>query len=359
MTYYPGLKKIESENYSNPTKTLQNTAIDLCLLRSALQEQLPARVLEGKLLISTLNIRDFHSEKGYYGKRTTQSMHYLAELLSAFDIVALQEVGDKNLMKKLMRIMGKHYKYVLAQTSTSRKEGYRGLGFVYDTRKVKLEGDISEIDIAAYDGGETLVRNPCMATFRSGWSVFSICTLHVFFGSKENEDFKKRLNEVKRISEYFGSGTHSGCGNQILLGDFNIPYEKSAVGWYFEKAGFNIPDGLRIRTGTSVQKDKYYDQIFYRFLDGKALFTDKGGVFDYFRYVYNEEDMEMYYEEFCNSMKGRNLDISYAAYEKAFLTWRTFQMSDHLPLYAEIDVDFSENYLMAITGDPFADLVYE
>ncbi len=32
----------------------------------------------------------------------------------------------------------------------------------------------------------------------------------------------------------------------------------------------------------------------------------------------------------------------------AFKTWRTWQMSDHLPLWAEIKMDFTEAYLSSL-----------
>jgi hypothetical protein len=35
-----------------------------------------------------------------------------------------------------------------------------------------------------------------------------------------------------------------------------------------------------------------------------------------------------------------------------YLTWRTYQLSDHLPLWAEFDVDFSDEYLAELAEQP-------
>lgn len=39
------------------------------------------------------------------------------------------------------------------------------------------------------------------------------------------------------------------------------------------------------------------------------------------------------------------LDLSYESYKELFREWRTFQMSDHLPLWVELDINYSYDYL--------------
>ena len=43
------------------------------------------------LLLATWNLRDFGKDKGF-GKRTLEPVYYIAEIISAFDLVALQEI---------------------------------------------------------------------------------------------------------------------------------------------------------------------------------------------------------------------------------------------------------------------------
>ncbi len=51
---------------------------------------LPERNLESTLLIATWNLREFDSAS--YGLRTDESIQYIAEIVSRFDVVAVQEV---------------------------------------------------------------------------------------------------------------------------------------------------------------------------------------------------------------------------------------------------------------------------
>lgn len=46
------------------------------------------------------------------------------------------------------------------------------------------------------------------------------------------------------------------------------------------------------------------------------------------------------------TQNGKSADIS--AYEKEFKEWKTYQMSDHLPLWIEFDINFSEDYLKSL-----------
>jgi hypothetical protein len=80
-------------------------------------------------------------------------------------------------------------------------------------------------------------------------------------------------------------------------------------------------------------RDKNYDQIaFYEV--ARRFEVRKGGVFDYYQSVFSDKYAEQYYE--------------LAGGKKQFDTWRTFQMSDHLVLWTELQIDFSENYLAVL-----------
>jgi len=56
----------------------------------------------------------------------------------------------------------------------------------------------------------------------------------------------------------------------------------------------------------------------------------KSGTFPFFDHVYRDEDRQSYRPD---------------ATEKEYKQWRTFKMSDHLPLWVEIGVDFGTDYL--------------
>ena len=61
------------------------------------------------------------------------------------------------------------------------------------------------------------------------------------------------------------------------------------------------------------------------------------GVFDYFDVVYRSDEEETYRP----FMKKPGSDELYASYP----TRRTYQMSDHLPMWVELHIDFAREYL--------------
>ena len=70
------------------TRTLDR----LLALRAALDDQV-GRPGPDNLLLATWNIRDFDSNKFGHGPRLRESLHYLAEIIARFDLIAVQEVN--------------------------------------------------------------------------------------------------------------------------------------------------------------------------------------------------------------------------------------------------------------------------
>ena len=63
-------------------------------------------------------------------------------------------------------------------------------------------------------------------------------------------------------------------------------------------------------------------------------------VFDFFEYVFTQGDEDIYREEGVsfNGLKPKG----------NYKQWRTYKMSDHLPMWVEVSNDFSESYLKYI-----------
>ena len=86
MTYYAGLRQITDREVR--TRTIDG----LKQLRRALADAVPAKTTTDTLLLATWNIREFDS--GKYGYRGDEPDHDIAEILSRFDLIAVQEVRD-------------------------------------------------------------------------------------------------------------------------------------------------------------------------------------------------------------------------------------------------------------------------
>ena len=99
MPYYAGLKKIKD------AAVRRRTIEGLQRLRPALAKAIPTRTATNTLLLATWNIREFDS--GKYGYRGDEPYYYIAEVLSRFDLIAIQEVRDGLYpLQRLKRLLG-------------------------------------------------------------------------------------------------------------------------------------------------------------------------------------------------------------------------------------------------------------
>ena len=97
-----------------------------------------------------------------------------------------------------------------------------------------------------------------------------------------------------------------------------------------------------------MPKNKFYDQIAFKVRPNRFETSGKAGVFDYFEYVMKMEDEKLYAkamgEQYEKDSKGKKRDAKgKTSYYKTY--WRTFQLSDHLPMWVEIKIDHTDAYL--------------
>lgn len=110
-----------------------------------------------------------------------------------------------------------------------------------------------------------------------------------------------------------------------------------------ESSGFLIPEALKTIPGSNVARDKAYDQIAFwepsRATGYARLDVLAANVFDCFEHVLRLDEEAIYRAEAPgNGMKPTT----------RFSDWRTYKMSDHLPMWIELRSDFGEDYLRAI-----------
>lgn len=78
----------------------------------------PSKDSDTTLLLATWNLRDF-GRKGArgYGERKLEALHYIAAFISAFDLVAVQEVNDDlDLFNTLRDILGRDWDFIATDT---------------------------------------------------------------------------------------------------------------------------------------------------------------------------------------------------------------------------------------------------
>ncbi len=191
-------------------------------------------------------------------------------------------------------------------------------------------------------------RTPFIVSFQAGWVKIDLATVHIYFGDNEDEKLlEQRRREIFSLTEALGKRAAAEMkadpDNPILtavLGDFNILSAGHHTMQALEANGFEVPEQIRKIPGSNVEQDKTYDQIaFWEPMRnrGHVKVDIRGaGVFDFFKHVYTLKERETYRS---------------GASEQTYRDWRTYKMSDHLPMWIEISSDFSDAYLDACAAD--------
>ena len=317
----------------------QEVLDDLAYLREKLDEEIPAKMLDRNLLIASWNIRGFGNvtEKWKSGandspKRDLHSVLCIAEIISRFDVVALQEArGNLTALKCVMESLGPNWGLSLTDVTKGSAGNDERMAFLFDTRKAQLSGLACELvvpkekfgEIAADALDKQFARTPYAVSFRAGQEAFILVTLHVTYVSKQLA--KKRIPELKAIAEWlagWAADDNVWHQNIIALGDFNIDRAEDDLYKAFTSTGLHIPQALHDvpRTLSSDPDNpdlsKFYDQIAW-FENGGSTpamsmkYLQAGG-FDFSK----------------SALKSRNLNNTQ-------LSWR---ISDHYPLWVEFSL---------------------
>lgn len=334
---YTGLRDIKD------IKHRQRIVGGLAKLRKGLAKEIPAKS-DGQLLLATWNIREFGGAK--YGGRLADSMYYIAECISRFDLVAVQEVrADLTALRNLLRILGRQWEVIYTDVSYADSGNSERLAFVYNRAKVSFTGLAGEMVLpskAAIEDMVQIARTPFVCGFQVGWAKFNLCTVHIYYGESTAEP-ARRVNEIFALAKILAAKAKdylnlSAAGyspeHLVLLGDFNIFDRSDTTYEALTKNKFVVPEKLQaIPTGSNVAQDKFYDQIAF-FKQKVGVRNSAAGIFDFFKYVFDDP------KEF-KAQKG-------AETAAKFKQWRTYQMSDHLIMWSAFDVDETDNYLKAI-----------
>lgn len=378
MPYYKPLKKLSIGDRKRTVAGIQR------LRKQFADVRFPSKKTSESLILGTWNIRNFDDDRFNYGPRMTESLYYIAEILSRFDIVAVQEIcEDLAPLDRLMGLLGRQYDYIMTDVTHSGLGGNKErLGFIYDRKKVNFKGVAGEIVLpdkmligGSADKKRQFSRTPFGVEFQSGWFKFLFSTVHIYYGkaSKTSPEYARRVNEIEAVAKYLAKEAKASDSNQILVGDFNILKRGSAGFNALTKNGFTM---VQNRKGSNRDRTKFYDQISFRSRANELAMMEpkrQDRVFQFFDSVFRPGDFSTYKPIIKRSIKAKlkkakedlatatsktkkkkakgqiasltAAGASEASLEEYYDEWRTFQMSDHLPLWVELEIDFSDKYL--------------
>ena len=360
---------------------------NLKALRGQLSGEIPAKDAEDHMLLATWNVRDFgkpEPKRKGYGPRLEETHFYIAEVISRFDFVAVQEVNDLPEWERVMSILGPDWGWI-ATDVTDEALGGNGerLTFAYDKRKVRFRNIAGEIvmppgalvsenvvpkeddahaakaDVAGTEVGRQFARSPFVASFQAGWFRFDICTVHIYYGAESGDKLQRRIAEIGAIARYLGMRAEEALKQNrslILLGDFNIVNPEHKTMAALLDAGFETAPALK-DARSNIGDDKHYDQVAFRTEPGFLEYTDsptadgkkRAGVFDIFANVFSEEQFPRYRSR-CQATKAGK-DKAGDDLREYYLDWRTYQFSDHKPMWLQLKVNDSDRYIDSLPRD--------
>ena len=140
MPFYRPIKDIK------PKKTRLRMLAGLKALRMQMDEEMPHKTKDSTLILGTWNIRNFDDNRFMSGHRTKEDLYYIAEIISRFDVLAVQEICENlDPLDKIMKILGYDFDYIVTDVTEGRSGNAERLGFIFDRNKVKFKGIAGEL----------------------------------------------------------------------------------------------------------------------------------------------------------------------------------------------------------------------
>jgi len=304
---------------------------EIAALRAHLNAAIPARRVDQNLLIATWNIRGFGNITREWAsgpddspRRDLQSVLCIAEIISHFDVVAIQEVkGSIRGLRDALKILGEDWGLILTDVTRGSVGNDERMAFLFNMKRVQLSGLACELVVPLEElsavGDNTLkkqfARTPYAVGFKSAGVTFVLTTLHILYGSKAAE----RIPELKAIARWMANWAkemNEYEQNFLVMGDFNIEQRGDLLHKTFIAEGLHIPEAMtRPEVTRSIfDQTKFYDHIAW-FDTGKPTLNmefSQGGNFDFLGKVLNNRGLT-------------KTNIS-------------FMISDHYPLWAEFKI---------------------
>ena len=120
------------------------------------------------------------------------------------------------------------------------------------------------------------------------------------------------------------------------------------------KEGFKVPAGLG---PSNVAGGKYYDQVAFKARSGVLEYVDAAagdksgsGVLEIFEELLTPDQFPLYKAEVAKSPNGKRKDTESALKTYYSREWRTYQLSDHKPMWVRLCTNDSAKYLNAIVN---------
>jgi len=230
--------------------------------------KIPAKQAD-RALAATWNLTNFGVQK-----RRRSDIRVMAEIISWFDIVAVQEVADDlSHLDILMRYLP-GYDAVITDPGGNAER----LGFIYDRRKAKRRELSAEVAVPPAQhryirfptvSGEFkgFDRNPFVTAFTIGALNLTFVSVHLYYGGKDWKAIDRRTLETFAVARWANARRRSDsryAKNIAVLGDFNLPKRAPTDKVYraLISRGLVLPNHST-KMGSNLAGDQDYDQVAF------------------------------------------------------------------------------------------------
>ena len=282
---------------------------------------IPAKAAD-RLLVATWNVANLGVQE-----RREKDYLLIAEIVSWFDLVAMQEVNnDLSGLRAIHRHLPRSFRLLFSDAAGNEER----MAFIYDSDKVTLLEEVGEVAIPPSDindirlpgitqAFEGFDRNPYLAGFSSDSFVYVLVNVHLYFGSESAISMNRRRLEtyaVARWADLRRQSPYAYSRDIIALGDFNLPKAEPGDPIFeaLTRRGLHLPEHST-QIGSTIETDSHYDQVAFFPGETQQEFTGNLGVFDFdgalFRTLWE------------------------ARTPREFFAYVRYYVSDHRPLWAE------------------------
>jgi len=283
-----------------------------------------------RALVATWNIANLGVQK-----RRDCDYQILAEIVSWFDIVALQEVNDNLVgLRGIQAHLPSGYRVIFSDKAGNDER----MAFIFDSEKPVVLEKVGEVAVPPKDHKYIRLpgidrtfsgfdRNPYLVSFQVGGFRFVLVNAHFYFGEDTEGDRGRRSLEAyatARWSDLRRKSKHAYVDKILVLGDFNLPKVEPGDQIYaaLRRRGLRRPEHSA-RIASNIANDKDYDQIMFFPGQVKAYYTGNTGIFDF-----DGALIKALWEKLVDK-HGKKI----AAVR--FRTYLRYYISDHRPLWAE------------------------
>jgi endonuclease/exonuclease/phosphatase family metal-dependent hydrolase len=306
----------------------------------ALKERIKAAKIPPSQLDQTINVALWNIREFGRRPRSDAAIHYIAEILGQFDLIALVELRD-NLRDygRVCQILGRTWDLVYSDWMDDSGGNRERVGYLFDRRAVSFNGLAAEVDAprtkkaTEYLASQSFWRAPYMCSFRAGNFDFVVLATHARWG----DSLDGRAAELSLLADWIDrrfKGRLAEDTDLIVMGDFNTPSLDDKTfkaltqrGLMIPKALFDLKVGDTTVKGSNLGKDARYDQILH-LPTLEERFSNRGGTLDFF--ISKDHIKELF----------PNTPMTPTEF--------TYQLSDHFPIWVQIDTDIEGQRLTQI-----------